>query len=496
MKDVWVGGLEGSNWQVLHRALVPAGRETKKHQPVSLEAQLTAFLRSGGSGGAARLFILAFSHPAYCIAAALPAGRTVQESLQAWQDEAKLALRALEEQPENILLVNVSELQSSYATIADEIRLRAGLEAEWEQPFRFEPAALANFDFGKRFAEASPGAVNLFAELEASAHIPGGGPTEPSNEDVEQALVEMKRHQQEDDSDLQKLNGIITRVADADLQPRSGLRAIKRLADASTSEPVATIAQAAGSLMRLLSRQADAQSRLEKRLAITSDRGSLLQESLDTCRAELVELEQELTETRTRLDECLQSERHATVPMNKLSTNADKAPPALFEGAMNLAASELDRMERENRLIRQVLALLTDEVTADRAAPLPEHNPPQPQQQDATFKEVRPAGTGLARWIWLARSYVQLKRSGMFDPDWYARHYPDVAANNRDPLLHYLMHGGLEGRSPSRQFCSHTYLKYYPDVRRAQLNPLAHYLMSGRKEGRYLFPVVEEGEET
>ncbi|WP_028323417.1 PIG-L family deacetylase [Desulfatirhabdium butyrativorans] len=33
-----------------------------------------------------------------------------------------------------------------------------------------------------------------------------------------------------------------------------------------------------------------------------------------------------------------------------------------------------------------------------------------------------------------------------FDPDWYRRQYPDVAASGRSPLVHFLLHGMREGR--------------------------------------------------
>lgn len=57
-----------------------------------------------------------------------------------------------------------------------------------------------------------------------------------------------------------------------------------------------------------------------------------------------------------------------------------------------------------------------------------------------------------------------------------------------DPALHYLLHGGTEGRDPSPYFSSRWYLEAYPDVKAAGLNPLVHYLRYGRKEGRLIKP--------
>lgn len=72
--------------------------------------------------------------------------------------------------------------------------------------------------------------------------------------------------------------------------------------------------------------------------------------------------------------------------------------------------------------------------------------------------------------------------SDLFDAEWYLDHYPDVAAANYPALLHYLVHGALEGRSPGPGFNAEWYLARYLDV--VGLNPLVHYIDHGREEGR------------
>ena len=74
--------------------------------------------------------------------------------------------------------------------------------------------------------------------------------------------------------------------------------------------------------------------------------------------------------------------------------------------------------------------------------------------------------------------------SGLFDPQWYLKQYPDVAAAGLDPLDHYLTAGGYEGRNPSARFDSHWYLEQNPDVFASRLNPLLHYVRRGAAEGR------------
>lgn len=77
-----------------------------------------------------------------------------------------------------------------------------------------------------------------------------------------------------------------------------------------------------------------------------------------------------------------------------------------------------------------------------------------------------------------------LEASGLFDRDFYLRNNPDVVAHAVDPLDHYLLHGGREGRQAGPHFDSATYLRLHPDVAAAGDNPLVHYVMFGAGEGR------------
>src|SRR4030095_11223398 len=79
--------------------------------------------------------------------------------------------------------------------------------------------------------------------------------------------------------------------------------------------------------------------------------------------------------------------------------------------------------------------------------------------------------------------------SSFFDASWYAARYPDVAAANIDPLVHYLKRGGVERRDPGPTFSTAWYLQRYPDVNAGRINPLVHYLTYGAAEGREMRPV-------
>ena len=77
-----------------------------------------------------------------------------------------------------------------------------------------------------------------------------------------------------------------------------------------------------------------------------------------------------------------------------------------------------------------------------------------------------------------------IRDSDLFDADWYCDRYPDVDPAHTDPALHYLLHGGGEGRPAGPNFDATGYMILNPDLRALDLNPLVHYLRRGRLEGR------------
>jgi hypothetical protein len=60
-----------------------------------------------------------------------------------------------------------------------------------------------------------------------------------------------------------------------------------------------------------------------------------------------------------------------------------------------------------------------------------------------------------------------------------------------EPILHYLEHGGFEGRDPNPLFDSDWYLETNPDVAAAGVNPLVHYIRWGAAERRSCHPCFD-----
>lgn len=88
----------------------------------------------------------------------------------------------------------------------------------------------------------------------------------------------------------------------------------------------------------------------------------------------------------------------------------------------------------------------------------------------------------------LPRSGVEvLRRSALFDAQWYLRAYPELTNSRlarRDPALHYYRHGAAQGLNPGPDFDTQWYWANYPDVRSTGINPLVHFVLFGRAEGR------------
>ncbi len=82
-----------------------------------------------------------------------------------------------------------------------------------------------------------------------------------------------------------------------------------------------------------------------------------------------------------------------------------------------------------------------------------------------------------------------VSQTALFDEQWYLHRYPDVAKAGQDPIYHFILHGGAEGRNPGPHFDARWYLRRNVDVARSGANPLVHYLEHGRNEGRSIKPL-------
>lgn len=90
--------------------------------------------------------------------------------------------------------------------------------------------------------------------------------------------------------------------------------------------------------------------------------------------------------------------------------------------------------------------------------------------------------TALRTYLRHIRVYRMIKRSGIFDRDYYLRNNLDVARECMDPIKHYIRYGWREGRNPSDSFNTGRYLSKYPQIVQENINPLYHYLKNSPAE--------------
>jgi ADP-heptose:LPS heptosyltransferase/GT2 family glycosyltransferase len=83
----------------------------------------------------------------------------------------------------------------------------------------------------------------------------------------------------------------------------------------------------------------------------------------------------------------------------------------------------------------------------------------------------------------LFSDYEDIRKSGLFDAEYYVETYPDVAERNIDPLVHYLEEGARAGRNPNADFDSRFYLEECRRRGEHPVNPLLHYLRIGAARG-------------
>ncbi|WP_047150863.1 glycosyltransferase family 61 protein [Aneurinibacillus tyrosinisolvens] len=87
--------------------------------------------------------------------------------------------------------------------------------------------------------------------------------------------------------------------------------------------------------------------------------------------------------------------------------------------------------------------------------------------------------------------YFLLRKSPLFNSEYYLQTNPDVKDSKVNPILHFIFHGVNEGRNPHPLFDINYYLLHNPDVRDADINPLVHYLRYGGQEGRRPHPLFD-----
>jgi hypothetical protein len=83
-----------------------------------------------------------------------------------------------------------------------------------------------------------------------------------------------------------------------------------------------------------------------------------------------------------------------------------------------------------------------------------------------------------------------IRRSGLFDANWYSERNPDLAASS-DPVAHYLATGARNDLAPHPLFDVGWYRDTNPDLDASGLSPLGHFILRGDAAGASPSPLFD-----
>jgi hypothetical protein len=238
---------------------------------------------------------------------------------------------------------------------------------------------------------------------------------------------------------------------------------------------------AAPAFSRLLGAEQARAARLETELASERQKAAQLESELEAAEKSLAELRLAQTEGKAEqtagelaaVREELREASAARIQAEKLSDGLKQHLDLLLADVrqrQTLAAEQADAVASLANQVKQVLAVLDTQrhdlaiKLSEAAAKLQQTQAELHHQQSeaerlrkvAALEIGRAAGlvneagaSTVRRRLHLMWRAARLKRSGLFDAEWYLRHYTDVAGSGIDPLRHYVQFGAREGRAPN-----------------------------------------------
>jgi hypothetical protein len=87
---------------------------------------------------------------------------------------------------------------------------------------------------------------------------------------------------------------------------------------------------------------------------------------------------------------------------------------------------------------------------------------------------------GRSRLLRFPVDLATVRKSKLFDREWYCARHPDLAQSGLSPEEYFLLHDDLDGRRASPAFSGDEYLELNPEARESGINPLVHYEQFGR----------------
>jgi len=179
------------------------------------------------------------------------------------------------------------------------------------------------------------------------------------------------------------------------------------------------------------------------------------------------------------------TEQEAARLEGERALDLERAERASLEAASQRQRESELKMSEELHSLREEVATLTDLVDAVREAAASRGFRAALGRSFRRLNDARRSAFQMASWMLRhpsrrgfrnASTYVALRRSRVFDADFYLSQSPDVAAAGQNPLMHYIEHGATEGRDPNPYFKTAEHLDRHPELIESGLNPLLHQI--------------------
>ncbi|MBI5429087.1 MAG: class I SAM-dependent methyltransferase [Nitrosomonadales bacterium] len=170
--------------------------------------------------------------------------------------------------------------------------------------------------------------------------------------------------------------------------------------------------------------------------------------------AELTRWMQVSEQSKSQLQDDLDSERGANEKLNR--SLAER-----FKELSSMTSLLMDKEQMLEQKRRQLMTLRNEMVKSRQSTAWP-------ISQNFHFPFGRPDK--------YREQKEKILLSGLFDTEWYLKHYPDVVKAKYDPIEHYIRFGAAENRDPGPAFSTSFYRALKRDDLAPGENPLLHFL--------------------
>lgn len=497
MRQVYFSGFSNTPWRKVASAVRLKRVAVNKGTGLKRRLIGSSLIQQLGNIGDEDLVVIGYQSAALAIASAIGRGANPKESLDLWIQERDDLLQALYEAAERIILYDIDAAASETTEFALRLAARSGLEFASQKSIALPDIDVLDLELSERIVREDDAAFAGHIELDHSALVPGRPATSRPASEFAKAVIQARGARNRLTADIEactasmldaaetpeKLTSLTRRMGRSKLAERDGafgalVKAIQ-LALRAQQKEMKALKKSAHSLTVELEAL-----RAEQSLAQSASAGVFSKRAGERAAPDENAVEQAASrDTRSQLTETSQKDELLldVLELSKAESQCKDEEIALLRDLL-LMGAEISRTSLTGP-IQHGDDDRADEAERGGASRSSINHPATPSHVVLSRKSLRNPGF----WLQTGLDYWLLKRSRLFDANWYLRRYPELARKKRDPILHYLLYGGREGRPASQHFCSAQYMQQNPDVRANGLNPLVHYLRVGRTEGRKTF---------